>query len=165
MQHGNPYQAKQGEALIAQEGKCQALFSNYREELLATLKIKEAEGALASQASAPRQSIEAPAAQSPTAPISPDTKYCATCTPVGRNCPNEFPVSSDWDDNLGEEERKDQDKRGGNEFPEFLDWDENLKEQERKNQEMEDKRTVKTPSTSPIYLSATTLTPQPQPLH
>ena len=29
-------------------------------------------------------------------------------------CPNQFPVSSDWDEDLKEEERKDQDKREDN---------------------------------------------------
>ena len=68
------------------------------------------EGTAVSQAPATSQPIEAPAAQCPTSPIPPDTKYCAICTPMGKICPNEFPVSLDWDEDLKEEERKDNDK-------------------------------------------------------
>ena len=58
--------------------------------------------------------------------------------PTWEICQKEFPVSSDWDNDIEEEEGKDQDKG------------ENQKDSERK-----------TPSTNPRFFMATTLTPQP----
>ena len=78
---------------------------------------KEVAGAR--EAPAPSQPMEAPVAQSPTSPIPPNTehiKYCVICIPLGKICPNEYPMSSDWDENLEEEERKNQeieDQKGG----------------------------------------------------
>ena len=54
-------------------------------------------------------------------------------------CPNEYPVSLDWDENLEEVERKDQDKREDN-LSACSDWDVDLKEQDRKNQEIKDQK-------------------------
>ena len=63
----------------------------------------------------PTQPAEVSAAQSPTLPIFPDTKNCAVSTPLGKLSPNEYPISSDWDEDLREEEeRKDQDKEEDN---------------------------------------------------
>ena len=73
--------------------------------------------------------------QSPTPPASLDTKYCAICTPLRKISPNKYPMS--------------------------LDWDEDLKEQERKNQEIEDqkKNDRKTPKTGLKSSSVDTFTP------
>ena len=79
--------------------------------------------------------------QSPTSSISPNTertKYCAIFTPLGKICPTEFPMSSDWDEDDKEEERKDQNEGEGQTDSEG-----------------------KTQKTSPRFLSATTFTPQP----
>ena len=66
---------------------------------LATLKAKEVAGATTSQAPTPIQPMETPAAQSPTSPIPPEhTRYYATCTPLGKICPNNFPISLDWEE-------------------------------------------------------------------
>ena len=89
-----------------------------------------------SQIPTPTQPVEKPAAQSPTSSFSPDTKYCAICTSLGKICPNEFPVSLDWNEGLRAEDRKDQDK-GEDNLSVCLDWDADLEEQERKNQEIE----------------------------
>ena len=84
----------------------------------------------------PTQPAEAPAAQSHRTPQTPGTRYCAICTPPGTICPNEYPMSSDWNEDLEEEERK--------------------------NQEIKDHKDSegKTPQNSPKFLSATTFTPQ-----
>ena len=71
-------------------------------------QVKEAEAAASSQASTPTQLAEAPATQSPSSPLSPDTKYCIICTILGKICPNEYPMSSDWDKDLKEQEWKNQ---------------------------------------------------------
>ena len=54
---------------------------------LATVKAKEAEATASSQAPTPTQTEEAPATQSPTLPLSPDSKYCAVSTLLGKLCP------------------------------------------------------------------------------
>ena len=36
------------------------------------------------------------------------TKYCAICTPLGKMCPNEYSMSLDWDEDLEEDKRKNQ---------------------------------------------------------
>ena len=97
---------------------------------LITLMAKEAEAAASSQALTPTQPAEAPVTQFPISLLSPGTKYSAIWTPTGKICPNEYPMSSDWKKDLGEEERKGQDK--GDNFSVCLDWDADLKEQERK---------------------------------
>ena len=92
----------------------------------------------------------------------PDTKYFAVCTPLGKLCPNEYPISSDWDkDIMEEEERKDQDKEDN--FSVCSYWDADFKEQEKKNQEKEDQKDNdrKTPQTGPKSSSVDTFTPQP----
>ena len=78
-------------------------------------------------------------------------------------CPNEHPISSDWDKDLGEEEeRKEQDK-GENKFSVCSDWDADLEEQEMKNPELEDQKNNnrKTPQTGPKSLSVDAFTPKP----
>ena len=77
---------------------------------LTTLKAKQVEVTAYSQPPTPTKSVEAPGIQSPTLPLSLDTKYCAVYTPLGTLCPNKFPVSQDWEDNSEEEEGRDQDK-------------------------------------------------------
>ena len=96
------------------------------------------------------QPVEAPADQSSNSHISPDTKYCILCTPLGKLCPNEFPVSSDWDKNLKQEERKDQDK-GEDNLSVWSNWDADLEEQDRENQEIKDQKNNerKTPQIAP----------------
>ena len=49
------------------------------------------------------QPMETTATLYPTSPKSPmkiikHSKYCAICTPLGKICLKEFPMSSDWDD-------------------------------------------------------------------
>ena len=77
-----------------------------RANWLTTITAKEVAATASSQAP--------PGTQSHISPLSPDTKYCAICSPLGKICPNKYPMS--------------------------LDWDEDLKEQERKNQEIEDQK-------------------------
>ena len=82
---------------------------------LATFKAKEVEATASSQAPTPTPIAEVPAAQFPTLPLPTETKYCAVCTPLEKLCPNKYPISLDWDKDLGEEEeRKDQDKEEDN---------------------------------------------------
>ena len=104
---------------------------------LTTLKAKETEAAASSQTPTPTQPVEVPATESPTPSTSPNMKYCAICTPLGKICPNEYPMS--------------------------LDWDEDLEKQERKNQEIEDQKDNdrKTPQMRPKSSSIDTFTPQP----
>ena len=68
-------------------------------------------------------------------------------------------MSLDWDKDLEEEERKDQDK-GEDNFYVCLEWDADLKEQDRKNQEIKDQKDNegKTPQNSLTFLSTTTFT-------
>ena len=54
---------------------------------LATIKAKEVEATASSQTPTPTQPAEAPVTQSPTSPLSPDTKDCAICTTLGKICP------------------------------------------------------------------------------
>ena len=69
---------------------------------LATLKVKEAAGATTNLApTQTSQPMDTQSTLSPTSPIPPvkfteHTKYCAICTPLGRICLKEFPMSSDW---------------------------------------------------------------------
>ena len=108
---GNPYQAQQGEALSAQEGKCRTIFLKLHKGIgLPHSRPKKQKLQHPARPLHPSQPADAPANQSPNSPLSPDTKYCAICTPLGKLCPNEFPVSLDWNEDLKEEERKDQDK-------------------------------------------------------
>ena len=109
---------------------------------LTTFKIKEAEATISTHFPAPSQPADAPADESSNSPLSLDTKYCALCTPLGKLCPNEFPVSQDWEEDSKEEEGNDQDKGKGN-FSACLDWDTNFKEQDRQYQEIKDQRTMK----------------------
>ena len=73
----------------------------------------------------------------------------------------------DWEEkeNLGEEkeeERKEQDKEGEN-FPVYSDWDADLEEQDRKNQELENRKNKdrKTLQTGPNSSSVDTFTDKP----
>ena len=78
--------------------------------MLATLKAKEVAGT--GQAPAPSRPVEAPVTESPTSPIPPEhTKYYAICTPLGKICLNEYPMSLDWDEDLEEGERKNQERK------------------------------------------------------
>ena len=71
---------------------------------LATGRAKEAEATPSSQTPAPNQPAEAPAAQSPTLPLSPNRKYRAVSIPLEKMCPNDYPITLDWEEDLGEEE-------------------------------------------------------------
>ena len=51
---------------------------------LTTFKAKEAEATASNQALTLTQPAEAPAIHSPTSPLSPDIKYCAIYTPLGK---------------------------------------------------------------------------------
>ena len=63
---------------------------------LANLKAKEVAGTTTSQAPTPSHPVNTPTMQSPTSPIPLEhIKYCIICTPLGKICPNEFPMSSD----------------------------------------------------------------------
>ena len=120
------------------------------------------EAAASSEAPAPTQPADAPANQSPNPPLSPNAKYCAICTTLGKLHPNEFSVSQEWEEDSEEEKVNDQDK-GEDNFSVCLDWDSDLKEQGRKNQEINNQKDNegKTPQNSPTSLSATTITLQP----
>ena len=59
------------------------------------------------------QLMNTPSTPSSTSPVAPTeitehSKYCAICTPLGRDCPEKFAVSSDWDeeDNNKEKDQK-----------------------------------------------------------
>ena len=67
------------------------------------------EAAASSPAPTPTQPADAPADQSSNSPLSPKIKYCAVCSLLGRLCPNEFPVTQDWEKDSKEEEGNDQD--------------------------------------------------------
>ena len=109
---------------------------------LATLKAKEAEVTTSSKAPTPVQQAEAPATQSTTSLSSPETKYCAVCTPLGKLYSNEYPIALDWDEDLGDEkEIKDQDKEEDN-LSLCLDWDIDLKNRIEKNENWKMKRTI-----------------------
>ena len=83
-----------------------------QQKWLANLKAKEMAGATTSLA--PTQTSQPgspPSMQFPISPMPPNTehtKYSAICTHLGKICPIEFPMSLDWDKDLEEEERKDQ---------------------------------------------------------
>ena len=100
---------------------------------VARVKGKEVEATISSQAPAPTQPAEVPAAQSPTLLLSLDTKYWAVCTPLGKLYPNKHPITLDWKKDLveeNEEERIEQDKVKDN----FVcsNWDTDLEEYHRK---------------------------------
>ena len=48
------------------------------------------------QAPTPTQPAKASTTQSP--------KYCAICTPLGKLCPSEYPITADWQDDSEKEE-------------------------------------------------------------
>ena len=83
---------------------------------------------------------KAQANQSSNSSLSPEEKYCAICTPLGKLCPNEFPESQDWEDS--EEEGNNQGK-GEDNFSVCLDRDADLKEQDRKIKKQKTKMTMK----------------------
>ena len=128
---------------------------------LTTVKVKEAEVTAASQAPTPTHPAEIPATQSYTSLSLPDTKYCAVCIPLGKLCPNEYPITTDWDEDPREEveEGKDQDKV----FSVCSDWDADLKEQDRKNWVLEDQKNNgrETPQTNPESTSVNTFISKP----
>ena len=78
-------------------------------------KAEDVAGTTTSLAPAPSQPMDTPSTPSPTSPIPPlkfteYTKYCAICTPLGKICSKEFPMSSDWKNDDEEEEGKGQNK-------------------------------------------------------
>ena len=73
---------------------------------LATVKAKEREAAAASQAPIPTQPAEVPATQFTTSLSPPKAQSCAVCTPLGKLYPNECPITTNWDEDLREEEEK-----------------------------------------------------------
>ena len=162
MQSGNPYQTQQREALPAQEGKCWTSSQSYRKELAHHHQGQRSRTHSIQSGPHPYPAVEALATESPTLPLSPDTKYCAVCTPLGKLCPNKFPVSQGWEEDYEEEERKEQDK-GEDNFSVYLDWGADLEEQDRKNQELKHQKENegKTPQNSPTFLLATIFTLQP----
>ena len=68
-------------------------------------------------------------------------------------------MSQNWEEDSKQEEGNDQDK-GEDNLPVCSDWDVDLEEQDRKNQEIKDQKTIegKTPQDSPTSLSATLFT-------
>ena len=85
------------------------------------VKAKEAEATASSQAPPPAQPAETPSAQSP--------KYCAVCIPLGKLCPNKYPVTSDWKDKCEEGEESQEQVKEEN-FSVCSDWDADLEAQE-----------------------------------
>ena len=78
---------------------------------IATLgKAKDATGATTSLAPIQTsQLMDTPSTLSPTSPKSPTKftehlRYCTICIPVGKICPKEFPLSSDWDNDEKDED-------------------------------------------------------------
>ena len=76
-----------------------------------------------------------PTSSQPPIKFTEHSKYCAICTPLGKTCPKDFPMSSDWDDEEEEDQVKDQSKDKDND--------------------------QKTPQTKPRLFTAMTLTLQP----
>ena len=71
-------------------------------------------------------------------------------------CPDKYPISLDWDDDLRvEEERKDQDKAEDS-FSVCSGWEVDLKEQEWKNEEIEDQKDNyrKTPHKPQVFIGS-----------
>ena len=118
----------------------------------ATLKAKEAEATESSHTPTLTQPAEAPVTQSNTSLSSPDTKYCMVCTPLGKFCPSEYPITLDWDEDLGEEEQKDQNKEGN--FS--VCWVGNIG-----NEKIKRTMTRKTPQTGPKSSSFNTFISKP----
>ena len=104
----------------------------------------------AKQAPTPTQ----PAAAQSSAIQSP--KYCAVCTPLEKLCPNEYPITGDWQNNHEEgEERQDHVKDDDN-FSMCSDWDADWEEQDQNNLK-EDNNDNKTPQPSPKHTYFSTI--------
>ena len=106
-----------------------------------TVKAKEVTAA--KEAPAPAQPAEAPASQSSGAQ---SPKYNAVCTPLGKLCPSEYPITANWQDKL-EEESQEQVKDKNN-FSVCSDWDADLEEQDWKKCEEQKNNDSKTPQPS-----------------
>ena len=78
-------------------------------------------------------------------------------------CPNEYPITLDWQEDLTEEEERQEEDEEEDNFLVCSDWDADLKEQDTKNLEMEDKKNndSKTTQPSPKDSSVDTFTPKP----
>ena len=94
------------EKLSTQESKCRTLCSSYAEELAHHTQGQRSRSCSIQPSPTITPPVEAPTNQSPTSPISPDTKYCAICISLGKVCPYEYHMSSDWDEDLKDQERK-----------------------------------------------------------
>ena len=74
---------------------------------------------LASTSLAPIQGsqlLDTPSSPSPTSPPAPvkiaeHSKYCAVCTTLGKICPEEFAMSSDWDEEEDQGKGKEKDQK------------------------------------------------------
>ena len=62
---------------------------------LTTVKAKEVESTASNQGPTPTQPAGVPAAHYPNLSLSSDTKYCEVCIPLGRLCPNKYPLTLD----------------------------------------------------------------------
>ena len=80
------------------------------------VKAKEAEAT--GQAPTLAQPAEAPAAKS--------SKYCAVCTPLGKLCPNDYPITADWQDNSEEGKESQEQAKDKDNFSVCSDWDVDL---------------------------------------
>ena len=120
---------------------------------LTTVKAKEAEAT--KKAPTPAQPAEAPATQS--------QKYCAICSPLGKLCPSEYPITAEWQDNFEEGEESQEHVKDKDNFPACSDWNADLEKQDQKNLEMKEQKNHvnKTPQTSPKPKSVDALTLQP----
>ena len=99
---------------------------------LATFKAKEVEATkqVPTPAQPARTSATRSSAIQPSVVQSP--KYCKICTSLEKLCLNEYPITTDWQDNSGkEEEGQEQDKDKDN-FSVGSDWDADLEEQDQK---------------------------------
>ena len=61
------------------------------------------------------QVMNTPSTPTPTSPAIPakiteHSKYCAICTPLGKDCPEKIAMSSDWDEEEGNTKEKDQEQ-------------------------------------------------------
>ena len=101
------------------------------------------------------KSAEVPATQSP--------KYCVVCTPVGKLCPNEYPITSDWQDDLEEGEESQEQVKEEDNISVCSDWDADLQEQEWEYLEMKEQKNndSKTPQPSPKPSSVDTFVHKP----
>ena len=85
---------------------------------LTTVKAKEAEAT--KQAPTPAQPAKASATKS--------QKYCVICSPSGKLCPNEYPITADWSDDSEEGKETQEQNKVKDNLSDIEDWHGDLEE-------------------------------------